>query len=171
MSFRVIPMPYSLVEKARDTMMSPQYKNLPAFSAIATGYGPCRSCLRTFNEGEEERLYITYNPFDGLSELPLPGHIFIHTERCEEFAGEGFPDDLLDLPLLFEGFADNSEMIKREKVETEILQAQIEEMFAIPSVRFVNIRNAEAGCFVARVLRGHRRENHPVCRSGSHPPL
>ena len=153
MSFRVVPMPYSLVEKARDTMMSPQYKNLPAFSAVATGYGPCRSCLRTFYEGEEERLYITYNPFDGLSEPPLPGHIFIHTERCEEYTDMGFPPDLLRLPLLFEGFADNSEMIKREKMDKENLEAQIAEMFVNPSVRFVNIRNAEAGCFVARIER------------------
>ena len=153
MSFRVVPMPQSLVEKARGTMMSPQYKSLPAFSAVATGYGPCRSCLRTFIEGEEERLYITYNPFDGLSELPLPGHIFIHTERCEEFADDGFPSDLLELPLLFEGFAERGEMVKREKMDKENLESQIEEMLAIPSVRFVNIRNAEAGCFVARIDR------------------
>lgn len=93
MSFRIVPMPASLVEKARAMMLSPQSKGIPAFSAVATGYGPCRSCLRTFNEGEEERLYITYNPFDGLSELPLPGPVFIHTERCEEFMDRGFPTD------------------------------------------------------------------------------
>src|SRR5688500_16344033 len=113
MGYKVIPMPYSLVKEARETRMSPQYKGLLASSAIATGYGPCRSCLKTFNEGEEERLYIAYNPFEGLSDLPLPGHIFIHTEYCDEFRGEGFPESLLDLQLLFEGFGDESLMLKR----------------------------------------------------------
>jgi len=146
-------MPASLVEKARAMMISPQSKGLPAFSAVATGYGPCRSCLRTFNEGEEERLYITYNPFDGLSELPLPGPVFIHTESCEEFMDRGFPTDLMKLPLLFEGFTDDSLMVRREKMDKENVEAQIKEMLAIPSVRFVNIRNAEAGCFIARIER------------------
>lgn len=153
MSYKVIPMPYSLVKQARETRMSPQYKNLPAFSGVATGYGPCRSCLRTFNEGEEERLYIAYNPFEGLSDLPLPGHIFIHTEPCDEFRGDGFPEDLLYLPLLFEGFGVDSYMLKRVSVDRGDPNSQIEEMLADPSIRFVNIRNAEAGCFIARIDR------------------
>ena len=153
MSYKVVPMPKLLVDKARKTMMSPQYKNLPASSSIATGYGPCRSCLRTFDEGNEERLYIAYNPFEGLSDLPLPGHIFIHTEKCNEFSGPGFPSELLELPLLFEGFTDNSLMIKREKVIRDRYEEQIEEILADTSVRFVNIRNEEAGCFIARIDR------------------
>ncbi|HEV8593592.1 MAG TPA: DUF1203 domain-containing protein [Pyrinomonadaceae bacterium] len=153
MGYKVVPMPYSLVETARATRMSPQYKGLPAFSAIATGYGPCRSCLKTFNEGEEERLYIAYNPFEGLSGLPLPGHIFIHTEHCDEFNGEGFPTDLLHLPLLLEGYEDDSFVIKREKVDKNDPDAQIEGMLADASIRFLNIRNAEAGCFIARIDR------------------
>lgn len=153
MSYKVIPMPYSLVKKARETRMSPQYKNLPAFSAVATGYGPCRSCLRTFKEGKEERLYIAYDPFEDLSDLPLPGHIFIHTDPCDEFRGEGFPEDLLDLPLLFEGFGDDSYMLRRVKVDKNDPDSQIEEIFVDPSIKFVNIRNAEAGCFIARVDR------------------
>ena len=153
MNYKVIPMPQELVEKARETRMSPQYNNLPAFSAIATGYGPCRSCLKTFKEGEEERLYIAYNPFEGLSDLPLPGHIYIHTEHCEEFRGQEFPNDLLDLPLLFEGYADDSYMIRRERVSKVDHERQIETMLADPLIRFVNIRNAEAGCFIARIDR------------------
>jgi uncharacterized protein DUF1203 len=153
MSYKVVPMPNSLVEKARETRMLPQYKGLPASSAIATGYGPCRSCLKTFNEGEEERLYIAYNPFEGLSDLPLPGHIFIHTEHCDEFNAEGFPTDLLDLPLLLEGYEDNSCMTRREKVDKADPDTQIEGMLADSSIRFLNIRNAEAGCFIARIDR------------------
>jgi hypothetical protein len=153
MDYKVVPMPSSLVEEARETRMSPQYKNLPAFSSVATGYGPCRSCLKTFIEGQEERLYIAYNPFEGLSDLPLPGHIFIHTEHCEEFNGEGFPTELLELPLLLEGFGDESLMLNREEADKNGLDSQIEAMLADPSIKFLNIRNAEAGCFIARIDR------------------
>jgi hypothetical protein len=153
MSYKVVPMPQSLAEKARETMMSPQYQNLPAFSAIATGYGPCRSCLKTFNEGKEERLYIAYDPFEGLSRLPLPGHIFLHTEPCQEFNAAGFPHDLLDLPLLFEGYAEDSLMLRRVTVDSIEYESQIEDMFSDPAIKFINIRNAEAGCFIARIDR------------------
>ena len=153
MAYKVVPIPQALVKKARHTRMSPQYNNLPAFSAVATGYGPCRSCLRTFREGAEERLYIAYNPFEGLSDLPLPGHVFIHTEHCEEFRGQKFPNDLLDLPLLFEGYGDDSCMIRRERMSKEDCENQIETMLADPLIRFMNIRNAEAGCFIARIDR------------------
>ena len=153
MSYKVVAMPDHLVRQARETRMSPQYKNLPAFSAVATGYGPCRSCLRTFKEGEEERLYIAYNPLEGLSELPLPGHIFLHTEQCEQFNAEGFPPDLLRLPLLFEGFTDDSLMIQRLRVDNERYESQIGELLNNDDIRYVNIRNAEAGCFIARIDR------------------
>ena len=133
--------------------MSPPYQNLPAFSAIATGYGPCRSCLRTFNEGEEERIYIAYNPFEGLSELPLPGHIFLHTEPCQEFNADGFPHDLLDLPLMFEGYAENSLMLRRVTVDSIEYESQIADVFSDPVIKFINIRNAEAGCYIARIDR------------------
>jgi hypothetical protein len=144
-------MPQSLAEQARETMMSPQYQNLPAFSAIATGYGPCRSCLKTFNEGKEERLYIAYDPFEGLSRLPLPGHIFLHTEHCQGFDADGFPHDLLDLPLLFEGYAEDSLMLRRVTVDSVEYESQIEDLFSDPAIRFINIRNAEAGCYIARI--------------------
>lgn len=59
----------------------------------------------------------------------------------------------MKLPILFEGFTDDSLMVRREKMDKENHEAQIKEMLAIPSVRFVNIRNAEGGCFIARIER------------------
>ena len=58
---------------------------------------------------------------------------------------------LLDLPLLFEGFGDESQLIKREKISPENLEQQIADIFALPKVKYINIRNAEAGCFVASI--------------------
>ncbi len=152
MSYKVIPIPSEIAASVRKNMISPQYKHT-AFASIATGYGPCRSCLKVFDEGYEERILFTYNSFEGLSELPLPSPIFIHKNDCEQFSGKGFPQDLINLPLLFEAFGENSELIKREKVEREGIDSQIAELFDSEAVKFINLRNSEAGCFVARIER------------------
>jgi hypothetical protein len=152
MSYKVIPIPLEIAKSVRENMISPQYGH-PAFASIATGYGPCRSCLKVFDEGNEERILFTYNSFEGLADLPLPSPIFIHKNNCQPFAGKGFPNDLINLPLLFEAFGENSELIKREKVETDDIKTQVIKLFDSESVKYVNIRNFEAGCFVARIER------------------
>ncbi len=152
MNYKVIPIPSKISESVRKNMISPQYKH-PAFASIATGYGPCRSCLSVFDEGHNERILFTYNSFEGLSDLPLPSPIFIHKNECEQFSGEGFPQDLINLPLLFEAFGENSELIKRKKVEREEIDSQITELFDSEPVKYINLRNSEAGCFVARIER------------------
>ena len=133
--------------------MSPQYKGLKADVSLATGYGPCRSCLHVFRQGEDERIYFTYNSFDGLSALPDPGPIFIHKAECERYERSDFPTDLRKLPLLLEGFGEESLLITREKLDAKVAETQIEEIFLEKAVRFINLRNAEAGCFVARIER------------------
>ena len=150
MSYKVVPIFSEIVESVRENMKSPQYGH-PATVGVANGYGPCRSCLKTFNEGKEERILFTYNSFEGLSNLPLPSPIFIHKDNCQEFETTGFPQDLIDLPMLFEAFGENSEMIKRESVRKDEVDKQIQDILALPNVNYINIRNAEAGCFIARI--------------------
>jgi len=149
-SYKVVPMHSSAVKSVRDTMISP-FGNLPAWSSVATGYGPCRSCLRAFREGEEQRIYITYNPFDGISDLPLPGPVFIHTEYCKEYAADGFPLELLDIPMILEGYGDKSRLVASVAVKTDTLEQQIADVLSTPGVNFIHVRNREAGCFIARV--------------------
>lgn len=134
-------------------MISPQYPNLPAFSSVATGYGPCRSCLKTFREGSEDRIYITYDPMDGISDLPAPGPIFIHTAECETFSGDGFPAEIRELPMVFEKMDLKGEFVGRETVEAASIETQIGEIFADPAIETVIVRNREAGCYIARVVR------------------
>jgi hypothetical protein len=150
MNYKVVPIPSEIVQSVRENLKSPQYGH-PASVSLATGYGPCRACLKTFAQGKEERILFTYNSFDGLSDLPLPGPVFIHRETCAEYSANGFPPDLLDLPMLFEAFGENSEIMKREAVQTELFDGQIESLLSLPGVNFVNLRNAEAGCFIARI--------------------
>ena len=150
MNYKVVPIPSEIARSVRENLKSPQY-NHPASVDVAKGYGHCRQCLQTFDKGNEERILFTYNAFENLSKLPLPSPIFIHKHECESFDKTGFPPALLDLPLLFEGFGDESQLIKREKVSPENLEQQIADIFALPKVKYINIRNAEAGCFVARI--------------------
>lgn len=150
MSYKIIPIPSEIAESVRENLKSPQYGH-PATVDVAKGYGPCRSCLKTFNQGQEERILFTYNSFAGLSNLPLPSPIFIHKDNCKEYSENSFPMDLIDIPMLLEGFGENSELIKREPVKRNEIDEQIEKILDLPKVLYVNIRNAEAGCFIARI--------------------
>ena len=85
--------------------------------------------------------------------MPLPSPVYIHKDECESFDENGFPPELIDLPLLFEGYAEDGELVKREAVKKDGIENQIAEIFALSEVNYINIRNAEAGCFVARIER------------------
>ena len=152
MSYRVVPISETVSSEVRRTMTSP-HGGLPAWSSVATGYGPCRSCLRTFRQGEEERIYISYDPFRGVSKLPLPGPVFIHTEPCAEYSSGEFPTELLSIPMLLEGFGEHSRLVRSEPVDKERVDEQVAEILSADDVEFIHIRNAEAGCFIARIER------------------
>jgi hypothetical protein len=150
--FQITAIPAEIAQSVRDTGLS-SWAKLPASTGIAKGYGPCRLCLKTFEAGKEERIFFTYNPFEGRAELPLPGPVFIHKKECERYSGEHFPPDFRGLPMVFEAFAGNGKMLKREKVTESKIELQIEELFELPAVSYIYIRNAEAGCFMAFIDR------------------
>jgi len=152
-SFNVVAIPAEIAEKVRSTAISPQYGH-PAGTSVATGYGPCRSCLKTFETGKDERILLTYNPFEGRAELPLPGPIFIHKENCVRYSGDVFPPELRGLPILFEAFSAGGEMLQRVRATDETIELKIEELFALPDAEYIYVRNAEAGCFMALIERG-----------------
>jgi hypothetical protein len=151
-NFKVFSIPAEIAREVRLAGKSPQYGH-PASSGIATGYGPCRSCLKTFETGKDERVLFTYNPFAGRAGLPLPGPVFIHKSECERYDAEFFPPGLRNLPMVFEAFAADGEMLKRVKVAEENIEALIDELFALPAADYIYVRNAEAGCFMAIIER------------------
>lgn len=79
--------------------------------------------------------------------------MFIQENECEPFKGSGFPDDLTELPVLFEAFGEESRLVSRTRLIPDRAEVQIAEIFSEPQVQFINLRNAEAGCFIATVER------------------
>ena len=152
MNYKIVPIPTEIARSVRENMKSSQYGH-PAFADVAKGYGPCRVCLKTFIKDADERILFTYNSFENLSNLPLPSPVYIHKDECRAFDENGFPPELIELPLIFEGYRAESEIVKREVMNKENIEQQIAEIFALPDVNYINIRNAEAGCFVARIER------------------
>ena len=150
--FRVLPIAPEIVSRVRTALISPQYGH-PAHVEQAQGYGPCRSCLQTFEAGQEERILFTYNPFDGLDPYPSPGPIFVHRQNCASFAGGGFPDGLRPLPLTLEAYGADRWVLDRARVQRNDIEAAIERLLGNNDVRYIHIRNTEAGCYIARIVR------------------
>jgi hypothetical protein len=148
--YRVTAIPQEITNKVRATLSSPQYGH-PAHVELASGYGPCRSCLRTFHEGEENRILFTYNPFAERDMLPSPGPVFIHEHDCQRYDDAALPAQFHSLPLFLEGYGRAGVILERERVEDQPLEPVIDRFFLNPALRFINVRNAEAGCFIAQI--------------------
>jgi hypothetical protein len=152
--YRLQGIPDSIATAARDSMRSPQYGH-PAHAELATGYGPCRLCLQTFTVGTDERLLFTYQPFADPGAVPAPGPVFIHRAPCRRYDDVGLPDALRPLPLVVEGYGTAGAILVQRRVGTGGFEAVLDEVFEHPSAQYAHLRNAEAGCFIARIDRRH----------------
>ena len=148
--FRIVALEELVADHVRSRLRAPVYGH-PAHVEVATGTGPCRLCLRPFEVGAEERLLFTYNPFpEGAT--PSPGPVFVHPRACPRFEGDGFPSELSSLPLLLEGYDDGGMALVRRAVNGDAAR-DVERVLAVSGVSYAHIRNAKAGCFIARVER------------------
>ena len=151
-TYRVHGIPPALASEVRASLRSPQYGH-PAHTEKAAGYGPCRQCLRTFEVGVDERILFTYQPFTDPAALPAPGPVFIHRARCERYDGHALPDALRSLPLAVEGYGDHGALVVQRRVGALPFEVVLERTFESSEVRYAHLRNAEAGCFIARIDR------------------
>ena len=150
--FRVLPIDSSLANEVRTTLKSPQYGH-PAHVEPASGYGPCRVCLRQFRLGEE-RILFTFNPFQDLDSYPSPGPVFIHAEACSPFNSMSeFPAELRGLPLTLEAYAADRWIVARERPKADAIEQAVEKLMSVPGVLYIHVRNTEAGCYIARLER------------------
>lgn len=150
--FRVIPISDDVSTAVRETLVAPGYGH-PAHVEVATGYGPCRACLCTFREGVDERVLFTHDAFAGVEGYPSPGPVFIHRDACEPWRGDGFPPEVAALPLMLEAYGAGRWLVAREPARGAQVEPAVARLLANPAVAYLHVRNAEAGCYIARVER------------------
>jgi len=152
-AFRIVAIAEGLAEKVRASRRSPGYGH-PVHGEVATGYGPCRLCLRDFEVGVDRRLLFTLDPFHGLEEFPLPGPVFLHEEDCDRHPENGgFPEDLLSHGLTLAAYAKGRFLRAEERVAGPEVVPALERLLGRGDVDYVHVRDTAAGCYDLRVER------------------
>ena len=151
MSYRIAAIPTKVADLVRSSKRSPGYGH-PAHVEVATGYGPCRHCLRTFEIGQEKRILFTYDPFHGLETVPLPGPVFIHADECERYAeNAGFPEELRRHGLTVVAYGEGRRVLTEEHVTDGEVDAVIAQLLRREDVKYLHVRDLEAGCYNLRI--------------------
>jgi len=152
-SYRVVAVGDRVADAVRKTLRSPGYGH-PAHAELATGYGPCRQCLRTFAVGKERRILFTYDAFYGKEDLPLPGPVFIHEHDCERYpeAG-GFPIDMTSHRLTLNAYARGRRLVSQKYVSNGEIEPQLQQLLQNRDVAYIHVRNTDAGCYAFGIER------------------
>jgi Protein of unknown function (DUF1203) len=150
--FTVAPIAQDVARHVREHGHDPVWGHA-AVTDTASGFGPCRLCLQTFQEGEERRILFTHDTYADVSEFAQPGPVYIHAEACERYEDNGFPPGLRGLELTFEGVSKGPRVVALERTAGHEAARAIGDLLDLAEVDYVNVRNTRAGCFVARVER------------------
>ncbi len=150
---KIVAIPSEVATIVRSTGKAPHYGH-PAHRELATGYGPCRHCLRNFVEGAEERILFTYDPFQGGENVPLPGPIFIHAEECERYPEDGgYPEGLRQHSSVISAYGLDQRLLIQIHVDNGEQPATVQRLFGRVDVRYIHVRDKSAGCYDFRVER------------------
>jgi uncharacterized protein DUF1203 len=152
--YRVLAIPTKVADIVRSTEKAPGYGH-PAHTEVATGYGPCRHCLRTFRVGEDRRTLFTYDPFFGIEDIPLPGPVFIHADACERYGEEsGYPKDMLQHAAILNAYGKGQKLVARVIVDAnDGHESVVDDLLKRGDVDYIEVRDREAGCFDFRIER------------------
>ena len=157
-SLRIVAIPTAIADAVRATGRAPRYGH-PVHVETAKGYGPCRHCLRTFSIGEESRTLFTYDAFDGLDTVPLPGPVFIHTEPCARYPEDGgYPETLRPYPAVLAAYGPERRLIAEVRVDDASQGERAAELLELPGVAYVHVRDKSAGCYDLRIERGQNAD-------------
>lgn len=63
--------------------------------------------------------------------------------------------ELKSLPLTLEAYGADLWIIARERPSAAEIESSVERLLQTSGVRYIHIRNTEAGCFIARIERDH----------------
>jgi uncharacterized protein DUF1203 len=171
-SYRVVAVGERIAGAVRKTLRSPGYGH-PAHAEVATGYGPCRQCLRTFAIGKERRILFTYDPFYGRENLPLPGPVFIHEQDCERYPENGvFPPDMLSHRLTLNAYATGRRLLAQRYVADGAVEPELQRLLRDREVAYIHVRDTEAGCYdfcIERTSDGKDTDGGAQSKRGGDP--
>jgi len=150
---RVIAISTKIADAVRSTHRDPQYRH-PAHTAIAGEGAPCRHCLQIIAAGSEQATLFTYDAFEGIESLPLPGPVYIHAESCRRYPENGgFPAQLRRSPRTLIAYGRGRRLIAAEYVEDGNVDAGVEKLLALGDVDYIHVRSTSAGCYTFRIAR------------------
>jgi hypothetical protein len=145
--YRVVAVGDRIANAVRKTLRSPGYGH-PAHTEVATGYGPCRQCLKPFAIGNERRILFTYDSFYGRENFPLPGPVFIHEHRCERYPEDGgFPVDMLPHRLTLNAYAPGRQLVAQRYVSNGLVELELQRLLNDRDVAYIHVRDTDAGCY------------------------
>jgi hypothetical protein len=157
-SFRVMAITTETADAVRSTMKAPRY-GFPVHVELATDQAPCRHCLQLTKPGEDQRILFTYDCFDGVESLPLPGPVYIHAEQCERYdENAGFPPDIRSRNITFNAYGEGRRLVKQQYVDNGAVERVVEELFADPEVAYLHVRSTPAGCYTFRIERAKAQD-------------
>src|SRR5271156_4981904 len=153
---RVVAISTEIADAVRTTCKDPHYGH-PAHTELAGEGAPCRHCLQIIAAGSEKATLFTYDAFEGVESLPLPGPVYIHAEACERYPEDGgFPLALRNSPRTLNAYAKGRQLVAAEYVENGNVDAGIEKLFARPDVDYIHVRSTTAGGYTFRSERAGR---------------
>jgi hypothetical protein len=145
--YRVVTVGDQITSAVRSTLRSPGYGH-PAHSEVASGYGPCRQCLRTFTVGAERRILFTYDAFHDKEDFPLPGPVFIHENDCERYPENGgFPVDMLSHRLTLNAYGLGRRLVAQKYVSNGVVEPELDRLLRDRDVAYIHVRDTDAGCY------------------------
>jgi Protein of unknown function (DUF1203) len=150
---RVVAIPTEIADAVRSAHKDPHYGH-PAHTEVAGEGAPCRHCLQIIAAGSEKATLFTYDAFEGVESLPLPGPVYIHAQTCERYPVHGgFPAALRNSPRTLNAYAKGRRLVAAEYVENGTVEAGIEKLFAREDVDYIHVRSTTAGCYTFRIER------------------
>lgn len=153
--FKVFPIPRSIVQRIRESRLDEFGHHLSVSVARENDTGPCRSCLTVFVPGEG-RILFSYAPNQYDHPYNEVGPVYIHERECRPYAEqEIFPPELRTRrPLALRCYADDGMMVDGELVGERPVEQAIESLFENPEIKYLHVRTASVGCYIARIERG-----------------
>jgi hypothetical protein len=152
-SYRVVAIPTETTREVRETLKAPRY-GFPAHVELSTDEAPCRHCLRLTQPGIDQRILFTYDCFDRLETLPLPGPVYVHAHECERYdESAGFPEQIRPRKITFNAYADGRRLLRQRYVAGGNVDVIVDELLADAEVRYLHVRSTPAGCYTFRIER------------------